>query len=76
VSDKRARFFAFLVMSFAKMGLICLVFRAKSLDFAALSRKRGGETPVLRLRRKPLGAPRLWPRLAGIKRRGKTAVLP
>jgi hypothetical protein len=74
--DKRSRFFAFLALSLTKVRSLRLVSQANPPDPAALSRKCGEKTPVLRPRRKPPGAPLLWPHLAGITRLAKPAFLP
>jgi hypothetical protein len=56
--------------------LIRLVFLVKPPDSAALSRKRGGKTPISPPHRNHPGTPHLWPHLAEIARLAKTALSP
>jgi hypothetical protein len=58
------------------MRSISLVIPVKSPDPAAISRKRGQKSLILRLSRSSPGTPPLWPHLAEITRLGKTAHLP
>jgi hypothetical protein len=76
VLDKRAHFFAFFAPLPAKTHPLRLVIPVKLPDPAALSRKRGRKTPILRPCRNPPGTPLLWPHLAEIGMLAKTAFLP
>jgi hypothetical protein len=69
-------FFAFYATYPTKAHPLRLVTPPKPPDPVALSRKRGGNSRVLPLRRWDQGEPPLWPPLAEIARLAKTAVLP